>query len=523
MDSNKIKIVVIVTMAAFVALYLGVAAATAQFEAVAWVLGVGGFVFLLSLGRHVWAVIPIAAALSGGLTFIPGYPQPWYAATPVIAGFMLLRFLVRSDMFMFRWTWLDTFMALQAGALLQAYIRNPTGLALFSDSTVGGRPYFDYGVAITSYFLLAVVKTDAKIFKRVAIAVLLMNVGDDLLRAATGFSGTFAQAVARFYGNVDYGANEAGSAFAFDLQTTRFGGLGPLGLGLGLICFSFNRPLNCFFPFKLWPFILLVISGVSTLLSGFRSGIIRLGCYFIAGSLIRKKPFDIVLGGMVASLGILLLGATFGLTRLPDPVQRALSFLPFEVSDEARDGAKASSDWRFEMWKIVLTSDRYIQNKLLGDGFGYSMAEHEAQMKALKTGVGYGGDSIDMFIAKGSYHGWHVEAIRFTGVLGLIVGLILLFAFAYYAWMAIRHYQGSEYFSFVVFICMPFLIEPFFHIVVFGSYKSTFIELISAAGILRLLDNIRVKELAEARATAAVSVNEPVVPIRPRFPATLAR
>jgi hypothetical protein len=154
MDSSKIKILAITTLALLFAVYLGVTTATAQKEALAWVVGIGSVVFLLALGRHVWALIPVAGAFSGGLTFIPGFPQPWYAATPVVAGVMVMRFLMRSPMFNFRWTWLDLVMLAQAAALWQSYLRNPTGLALFGGDTYGGRPYIDYAVAITSYFLL---------------------------------------------------------------------------------------------------------------------------------------------------------------------------------------------------------------------------------------------------------------------------------------------------------------------------------------------------------------------------------
>jgi len=497
MDSHKIKTIFILLISAFAALYLGVAAATAQHEAIAWV--VGGFVFamLLLLGRNVWAVIPVAAAFTGGLTFLPGYPQPWYVFTPLVGGFMLVLFLLRSPMFQFRWNWLDTIMVLQVLTLLQAYMRNPMGLAIMGGDQLGGRPYFDYAVAITGYFLLSFVKTDAETFKRMAICVIIASVADGLLRAATNLSGTLAQMVARVYGNVEHQANVEGASFVFDSET-RFGGFMGIGLTLCLICFAFRRPLSCMRPIPLWPFICLCASMLFIFLSGFRSALIRAGCFFIAGSLIRRKPLDIAVAGIAGSLIILFYGAVAGLSSLPMSVQRALSFLPFEVSEDVRIGAEASSNWRFEMWMIVLTSDRYIQNKMLGDGFGYSRAEHEAQLQYMEGTAYHYTNSIDMFIAKGSYHGWHVEAIRFTGVLGLIIGLVLLFGFAIHAWKAIRHYQGTKYFNYVIYICIPFLIEPFFHIFVFGSYKSTFIYLISAAGIVRVLDNMRVRELEQA-------------------------
>lgn len=497
-DATKLKLIIVFSVAIFGSLYLGIASATAQVEAVAWVVGGAVLLVCLLLGRHIWALIPVAAAFAGGVTFIPGFPQPWYAVTPLVACLMGMRFLVRSPMFQFNWTWLDTFMVCQALVLYQAYFRNPTGLAVFGGDQLGGRPYLDYIVAIIGYFLLAVVKTEAAIFKKMSICVIIANIGDDLLRAATNLSGSLAQLVARVYGNVELQSTQEGESFTFDSET-RFSGFMGIGLTICLLCFSFRRPISCFFPIPFRPFICVCASAVFIFLSGFRSALIRASCFFIAGSIIRRKPQDIGLALIVASLLIGVFGASSGLASLPMSVQRVLSFLPFKVSEEIHASAKASADWRFEMWKIVLTSDKYIKNKFLGDGFGYSLAEHEAQMGAIAGTRQYAGTSIDMFIAKGSYHGWHVEAIRFTGVLGLLIGMCLLFGFATYAWKVIRHYQGTVYFNYVMFICMPFLIEPFFHIFVFGSYKSTFIELISSAGIIRLLHNIRVSELAGSR------------------------
>jgi hypothetical protein len=98
MDSSKFKGIIIIIIAMFGALYLGVSAAMAQVEAVLWVVGGATLAVLVALGRNVWVVIPIATAFTGGITLIPGFPQPWYAATPIIGAFMVVMFLMRSPM-----------------------------------------------------------------------------------------------------------------------------------------------------------------------------------------------------------------------------------------------------------------------------------------------------------------------------------------------------------------------------------------------------------------------------------------
>lgn len=504
MDSHKLKIILIIVLAAFFAMYLGVAAATAQLEVLAWVAGVGGAVFLLALGRHVWALIPICSVLAGTLPFIPGYPAPWYAITPLATMMLLARFLMRRNNFTYRFTWMDVLMILQIFALAQAYVRNPTGLAILgSSTTIGGRPYMDYGMAIFAYFVLATVKTEIKIVKRVILCMILVSLADQLLLSATSFSGTLSQVVGRIYSNVDYAANVGGSSHTVDFAETRFSSLAGLGVVLSQILFSFNRPLECALPWRPLRFLTLLFTGAVVMLSGFRSNLIKMSCFFIAGTVIRRRPLDFVIAvaPAVIVLSVLLM---IGPKTLPMAVQRTLSFLPIEVDASIRESAQGSSDWRFEMWRLVLTSDRYIKNKILGDGFGFSAAEQEAQIQDALGMRKYSGDSIDAFIAKGSYHGWHVEAIRFTGALGLIIGVFILFSFARNAWISINHHRGSDFFPYAVYLCMPFLIEPFFTLFVFGSYKGSFITYIAMSGMLRLIYGLYLEERRQPAIAAAV-------------------
>jgi hypothetical protein len=485
MNSFNLKTFVVLVLAFFFAVYLGIAAATAQLVAVGWITGVAGLVFVLALGRHVWALIPIGAMFAGTLAFLPGYPSVWYAMTPVATMMLLLRFLMRAKNFTYRFCWMDVAILLHVGALAQAYMRNPTGIALFGGSSIGGRPYIDYSVAIFAYFILATVKTDLKVVKKVIICMIVVALADQFLVAVTSFSGGLARAVGKVYSNVDYDAQFGGSGYSVDVGTARLTSLSGLGVLLSLLLFSFNRPLECFVPWRPKQFLSMMFTIAVIMLSGFRSNLIKLGCYFIAGTAIRRKPMDFVIAAAPAIVLVSLMLAV-GPRSLPMAAQRTLSFLPIDVDPSIRESAEGSSDWRFEMWRLVLTSDRYIKNKLFGDGFGFSAAEHEAQVQNSMGVRKYTGDSIDAFIAKGSYHGWHVEAIRFTGVLGLIIGIIILFMFARNAWILVKHHKGTDFAPYSLFLCIPFLIEPFFTLFVFGSYKGSFITYIAMSAMLRL-------------------------------------
>lgn len=503
MDSQKLKILFIGVLAAFAAVYLGIAAATAQTTAILIVGGVLFFVFIMAMGRHIWTLIPIFSVLGGTLTFVPGYPSPWYAITPAVTMMLFARFMMRRKNFSYRFCWLDGLIILHLLALVQAYIRNPTGMAIFgSTGMIGGRPYMDYSMAMFGYLILATVKTEMPVVKRVILFMMIFSLCDEAVKSATGFSGGLSRVVGSFYSNVDYSSNEAGANYTYDISTTRFTSLAGLGVVISQVLFSFNRPLECLLPWRPLRLLTLLFSLAVTLLSGFRSILIKTGCYFVIGTLTRRKPMDFAMAGaaVCAMFAVMLM---VGPKNLPGAAQRTLSFLPIDVDENIRASAEGSSEWRHEMWRLVLTSDRYIHNKLLGDGFGFTAAEQEAQQQDSMGLRKYSGDSIDAFIAKGSYHGWHVEAIRFTGVLGLVIGLMVFSGFAYAGWTLVSHHRGRELYPYILFLCMPFLIEPFYSLLVFGSYKGSFITYIASCGMLRLVYGLYLQESRQPLAETA--------------------
>jgi hypothetical protein len=499
MDSSKIKVIIIVVLAMFCALYLGIAAATAQLAAVAWVVGVSGLVFILALGKHVWALIPISLMLGGGINALPGSPLPWWAATAVVGTMLLLRFLTRKlDTFVFRFTWLDFAIALQFIAIAQAFIRNPTGLSILGGDTVGGKTYIIYGLAFMAYTALSVMQCDIKKFRLVVFAMIVIGCLDGLLIIATQLSPAIAGMTISLYSASDFNAAQG---IEIDVNESRLTGAQDLSRILGLAAFSLFIPLSTCNPLHPIRFMMVMSSVTLCLLSGFRSALGALLIYFVIGTLVRKRYQDLILGGVVAVLGLALLMGS-GMTReLPFGAQRILSVLPFvDVDDITRQNAEDSSEWRFEMWRLVLTTDRYIKNKFLGDGFGYSADELRA---ALDSALGDQrmlgqANQQDVMMAKGSYHGFHVEAIRFTGAFGLIMALVSMGIFFRHSLKLIRYFRGRLEWGYVLFICIPFLIHPFYYMLIFGSYKNAFPVVLAMAGMLKILDNIRVSELAGA-------------------------
>jgi len=507
MDSSKIKLVLITSLAMFFAIYLGIAAATAQLEAVAWVVGAGCVVGVLALGKNVWLLIPFGLILQGTVNALPGSPPVWALGTLVTLGMFTLRFAMHKRDFALKFDMLDFAILLNVIAIAQAYVRNPTGLLMFGGDTAGGKPYLNFAVAVVAFFCLSAIKTDMRMFRIAVLMMVVATIGDGLIGVLSDYIPLLAMVVLPIYSNTNVEVALTGEASNTDTGIARAGGaFGEFGRALGVICFSMARPLHCLLPTHPLLFASTGIAFVMVLLSGFRSMLMYLLVVFVVSAFIRRKYFDIIAISVAGVLGLCLLIGSGQIRNLPFGAQRALSFLPIELDERAREDADKSSDWRFEMWELALTTDRYIQNKWLGDGFAVSAREMRAQLDAAQgyaTGVVI--DNKEAFLARGSYHGFHVECIRFTGAFGLACAIFAMIVFFRKAVKLVRYYRYHPMFPFIAFVCIPFLIYPFWSLLVFGAYRVAFPQFLASAGLLKMLDAIRVQEIA---ATAA-AVPEP--------------
>ena len=337
----------------------------------------------------------------------------------------------------------------------------------------------------------------------VVVFMVMMAFADALLMLSSEYFPGVSALILPLYSGVVFSSVVSGAATVEmnQLAETRLTAGKDIGQALGNAAFTIFPPISTLNPLKVLRFTLMILAVLFTFLSGFRSVMGWLGAVFAISSFVRGRWMDVAAGALLGTLALTMMILTDTVRTLPYGAQRILSVLPMNVDASIRENADNSSEWRFEMWKIALSSDRYIRNKLLGDGFGYSADE---QMAATDAAMGDNRRAKNMSIqeimlSRGSYHGFHVETIRFTGVFGLICALIGMFICLRYAWNLIQYFKGRPEWGFVLYICVPFLLHPFWTMLVFGAYRNNFPIFIVAAGMLKLLDNIRVKEISVAQ------------------------
>jgi len=497
---NKHIQILSIAIVLILAVVVGSLLPTASVETIGviWLVVAGMFCF--SLRQNVWKLIPISLLLQGGFNFMPGGFNTTFFMVITAIAFLFLRFLGGARELKYRYKFIDLLVVGIAVFLIQAYIRNPVGMSVFGSGKIGGKPYLTYTIAILGYFALSMIRTNLQDFAKVVKLMLILAVGEGIYLALCGAVPTIGFYTERIYGT---GISMQTYGTVQTLAESRLGYLKTLAEVCIVIMCSMWRPITGLVPFYIKPFLVTMFTVGITLLSGFRSRLVYLFFLFVAGTIARKKPRDllVILAGvciLIPSLIVLSSSVT-----LPTSIQRSISFLPgVETRDDIAMGAEGSIEWRMEMWKLALGSDDFIKNKILGDGFGMTAMEFQlAQDEKLGYTAfnNYGG--IEYYMAKGSYHGFHVETIRFIGALGLILVTIFLICLARYSWKMVHYYRGRDELGYVLVVTLPLAIAWLYYWLIFGSFKAPqgFPLIILMAGMVRLLDNIRIGEIEAAR------------------------
>jgi hypothetical protein len=485
MDSNKIKVILITVIAMVIALYLGISAATAQLETIAWVLGVGTLVVCISLGRRIWLLIPFLGALNVTLR-LPGLPTSILIAQSLFLGFAVLLVLMRKFPFRFRFTELEFWTLILFLCVLQVYLRNPVNISLFGGDTVGGRPYVVVLISlVSSAFLFGLQVPPIELWRSFKLSIL-----GGILYFILQVFGFFVPSIGLWYGAAGVSTNDTGTA-ANPERASRIGFLGHTAKNLSLwICCKMS-PLQALGR-PVWIGLILVSLAFAAG-SGFRNTVVAVGFTYICGLIYRGGSNHLVASIFLGLLSIILLAFINVTTPLPPNIQRSLSFLPGTWDEDIERDAQGSSEWRFEIWREVLLTDRWIQNKYLGDGLGFSARELATQMnlrdaKRIQSVSGFDAHR-ETILASGDYHSGPVQTIRTIGYIGLAALLIAMFRLAVHAHRQIQRCRGTEWFPLALFIGIPLVWGPVFFVLVFGSFQTGITSFLMGAAMIRMMQN----------------------------------
>jgi hypothetical protein len=468
---------------------LGIGAATAQGQTIAIVLGTALLLTCVFMGRSIWLLIPFCSALSISLR-IPGQPDTLLLAQILVIAFCALLFLMRRLPFALQFTELEFWMLVMVACVAQVYIRNPVGINILGGDTVGGKGYFLFAIALVTAFILSIIRVrEAELRWLLPISIIggCLNAGIAVLGYYIPAIGFYTGAVMNRSDIVDY----TNASMAVDTgAATRIGFLTTLGKNLSLWVSAFKSPIRaCFHP--LW-LCLILVSMAAVMLGGFRNGVASLGLTYLIAIAYRSGTTGILSAILGGGLTIGILAFVNLIAPLPPNVQRTLTFLPGTWEQRYKDDAEGSTEWRVEIWKEALFSERWIQNKLIGDGLGFSAAELAAQKNAdpgNRIGVSGFDAHREAVLANGDYHSGPVSTIRVIGYLGLIFFLFAQIRLAVHAHRQILRCRGTEWLRLTLFMGIPLIVTPIIFVFLFGDFKQASALFLLSLGMVRLLEN----------------------------------
>jgi hypothetical protein len=489
----------VVGMAILLALVVGNGVADENYTTVALSLGALAVIAMVALGSQFFILIPICWGLTGQISVLP-LPFSVRQLVIILASAIFIQgaiFKTNKGSKTGReaidiWIWVNVIY------IITVFFRNPVGLNALGGDRVGGKPYVDVVLGVMTYLILRQQNISQNLAKKLpkwvlsvtiftafagAVGYFLPSVGDHLagfysVFSSTGFIGISIEEITHGDGS------------------ERLGFLQEFGITLVLYVVSSCNPTQLLNINYIKISALYFAGIIEILASGYRSAVIQALLYTTLSVMVREKIvglFKILLAiFFIASAAVAI---SYLPIKLPKTFQRAICFLPGNWEQEAVNDAQDTVDWRLGMWEMVLSSDRYIHQKVLGDGFGYLRDDLQRSIEITSGQSQLSGTEVrqEMFMLNGDFHSGPLSAIRFVGIVGLALFLPLNFLLAKMAWRLIKTSLGTEYEFCTLFFSIPAFISPLFSLFVFGDYRSDFIIVLFHVGMMKMLEASMVK------------------------------
>jgi O-Antigen ligase len=443
----------------------------------------------IMLRTSIWLLLPITLPVGGSLTFLPIPFSPFDVCVGLAVGSFLIFYALHLVQVKAAYGYLDVVLFLNLAYIASVFIRHPAGFQAIGSEMVGGRVYFNIAVAFAAYWVLSRARANERQGFWLPALVLGAVGGAAMLNALAVFVPATVPFIYAFYSGVDvssYLAQDDPDPSLTETVGRQFWLLGFATQAFPVLCAYFN-PLTLLLPVYPLRFFLFLLGSGAVMFAGYRGVLIAtvfivlLSTYFHNG---MRALVKIVVIGILA-LTVLIAGQG-SLFNLPLPAQRALSFLPGKWDPIAVRNAASTTEWRVEMWKLVLQG-QYLKNPWLGDGFGFSAYELQVMARNRMNRMGDASQAQEDALVVGALHGGPVSAIRYAGIVGLFLFYALMVASAAFAWRSINSARGSRYFPLALFIGVPVIYLPVFYTLVFGGYDDALPKAIIAVGMLKML------------------------------------
>ncbi len=316
-------------------------------------------VFPLLMKWH-YPLMIFSINLPATLFFFPGHPTLFLAMVATsLAVSVLERILNRNQSFLpgtaVRWPLL----ALLLVVFITAKLTGGFGIRSMGSDVYGGKKYIFLVVGILSFFAITarpIPKKSVNFYVTLYFAGGIFSIISDLYPFVPA---PLQPIFLIFPPSVNSMASYGGE---WVLGVTRLSGIAAAAGAVLYWMLARHGIRENFLTSKLWRPLLMGCMFALIFLGGFRSAI--LGVLIVSGLLFYLEKMHrtsvmpaLVLSGCMA--GALLVPLA---PQLPYTFQRALAFLPLDITPEARMDAEGSTQWRLDMWAALLPPGSQLFN-----------------------------------------------------------------------------------------------------------------------------------------------------------------
>lgn len=356
---------IIYTVCVVLAVWLGFLLATPLTYSQLLIYGLLAFILIFPvLLRWHYQLMLLSWNMAAVVMFLPGRPSLFLLMVAFSLGISLLQRMIRKDSQFVSAPQITLPLLCLIGVVVFTAKMTGLGLRALGSDVYGGKKYIYLLGGILGYFALTA--------RRIPPERRHLYIGLYFLGSVTAALGDLLPILPHSFYFIYWFFNPT-------VSTLYAGGHarleGATAVATGVIAYMLARYgiRGIFFsrrPLRWLTFLLFFVYG---LFGGFRGFIVStallLAILFFLEGLHRTKwlPIGLFCGILV---GIALIPLA---SHLPYTFQRALSILPYKVSEQARTAALDSSDWRIKMWKAVLPE--VPKHLLLGKGYVLSARE----------------------------------------------------------------------------------------------------------------------------------------------------
>jgi hypothetical protein len=406
--------------------------------------------------------------------FLPGQPNVWLLFAALSFGISFLNRIVFQKEFLRVPEMNRPLILLAAVVLGTAVCRGGISLHSLGMTSMGGKYYIFLLLAILGYFALTAEQIPR--LKSGKMSSLFFLSGTTYALGNLAF--TLGPASYFLYYFVPSGLATGQAASEYGLTNIdRITGL--QAACTAVFCFLLARyGLRGIFDWtKPWRLIFLCLAVGGAFFAGFRSALLLLilifAFQFYFEGLLRTRFLPVILGLAVLGFIPIMLFSD----RLPPSAQRALSFLPVKVDADVREDARGSTDWRLQMWSVVVKDvPKYL---IVGKGYAIDPTDMYLTIQGIEMGVL---PSYEESILAGDYHSGPLSILIPFGMFGalafiwvLIAGFRVIYSNYRYGDPGLRRIN-TTLLAYYLTYCVSFFL-------IFGAFNSQLFIFLGAIGL----------------------------------------